>query len=49
MTGMPPGVNPARYEHWGKTTDIEDTFPYQRLEFLSVSARASWDEASGAR
>jgi hypothetical protein len=28
-----------------KTTDIEDTFPYQRLEFLSVSARAPWAEA----
>lgn len=28
-----------------KTTDIEDTFPYQRLEFLSVSARAPWDDA----
>jgi hypothetical protein len=28
-----------------KTTDIEDAFPYQRLEFLSVSARAPWDEA----
>ena len=26
-----------------KTTDIEDAFPYQRLEFLSVSARAPWE------
>jgi hypothetical protein len=26
-----------------KTTDIEDAFPYQRLEFLSVSARPPWD------
>jgi hypothetical protein len=26
-----------------KTTDIEDAFPYQRLEFLSVSARSPWE------
>ena len=26
-----------------KSTDIEDAFPYQRLEFLSVSARAPWE------
>jgi hypothetical protein len=26
-----------------KSTDIEDAFPYQRLEFLSVSARSPWD------
>ena len=25
-----------------KSTDIEDAFPYQRLEFLSVSARPPW-------
>jgi hypothetical protein len=29
-----------------KTTDIEDTFPHERLEFLSVSARAPWPEAT---
>ncbi len=27
-----------------KTTDIEDAFPYQRLEFLSVSARPPWGD-----
>ena len=26
-----------------KTTDIEDAFPYERLEFLSVSARSPWE------
>lgn len=26
-----------------KTTDIEDAFPYQRVEFLSVSARPPWE------
>jgi hypothetical protein len=26
-----------------KTPDIEDAFPYQRLEFLSVSARPAWE------
>jgi len=29
------------------TTDIEDAFPYQRVEFLSVSARPPWE--AGAR
>jgi len=27
-----------------KSTDIEDAFPYQRLEFLSVSARTPWGD-----
>lgn len=26
-----------------KTTDIADAFPYERLEFLSVSARSPWE------
>ena len=28
-----------------KTTDIEDAFPYARLEFLSVSARSPWEDS----
>ncbi|MBI3824744.1 MAG: hypothetical protein HY294_01970 [Candidatus Rokubacteria bacterium] len=30
-----------------KATDIEDAFPYERVEFLSVSARP-WGEAASA-